>query len=540
MALFRSGTNNFYKLSLLLIAPLCFAISPLFYSYSNSDIGFNRMDLAESIGIFSLATILLFGIFYFIIDRILFASRRNERLELTGFWLTVFLLLFYVLYSPVKKFLYDLIGEGFPLAGWDVPVLIIGVDKILFPLLSGVVIGMFILVKHFRNTIPAINRFFLALGILFISISAIFSSTASHKSTETFTYPESSVHGDLHLPNIYYIILDSYSGFDVLKNYDGYDNFPFMNRLQSKGFYVAQKSRCNYPITMLSLRASLNMNFFPISAEGTNDNKFKQLCMKCVQQNNVANSLIERGYTYIPIGHYFFSKPFTNNSHIIFAKGYSESSKLWFNQLLQTPLEFTTGLLLQENDEALRKNVLLAIDLLNKSIDFNGKKFVFAHIWCPHPPNIFLADGAPSKDIPYNPKIKDKKQYTVERRKKYVEQVRFATKLAETAIDKIISSDSTAIIVLQSDHGEWNADTLPIDHDFVHDTSFIAQRMPILNAYRVPPAIRAVLYDSISPVNSFRVILNNLGIIREPLIPDSHFVVWWNQKKGALNTEEKH
>ena len=125
----------------------------------------------------------------------------------------------------------------------------------------------------------------------------------------------------------------------------------------------------------------------------------------------------------------------------------------------------------------------------------------------------------------------------MQHREKYIEQLKFTTVRIEAVIDKIIRSDSSAIIILQSDHGEWNVDTLPQLHDYTNDTSFISQRMPILNAYRVPIAIREVLYDSISPVNSFRIVLDKLGYKKEPVIPDKHFVVWWTTKKKNVKVE---
>jgi hypothetical protein len=63
------------------------------------------------------------------------------------------------------------------------------------------------------------------------------------------------------LPDIYYVIMDSYSRADVLKNKFGFDNQPFVDFLQKKGFYLPQCARSNFPTTYLSLATSMNMNY---------------------------------------------------------------------------------------------------------------------------------------------------------------------------------------------------------------------------------------------------------------------------------------
>ena len=60
-------------------------------------------------------------------------------------------------------------------------------------------------------------------------------------------------------PDIYYIILDGYASSSTLKNVYNFDNQYFIDYLISKGFYVATKSKSNYPMSMLSLASSLNM-----------------------------------------------------------------------------------------------------------------------------------------------------------------------------------------------------------------------------------------------------------------------------------------
>ncbi len=64
-----------------------------------------------------------------------------------------------------------------------------------------------------------------------------------------------------YAPDVYYIILDAYGRADVLEEMFGYDNTPFLQSLESKGFYVAECAQSNYAQTMLSLTSSLNFDY---------------------------------------------------------------------------------------------------------------------------------------------------------------------------------------------------------------------------------------------------------------------------------------
>ncbi len=61
-----------------------------------------------------------------------------------------------------------------------------------------------------------------------------------------------------HRPDIYYIILDGYARSDVMSELFGFDNRPFLERLERRGFYIAKRSTANYCQTPLSLSSSLN------------------------------------------------------------------------------------------------------------------------------------------------------------------------------------------------------------------------------------------------------------------------------------------
>jgi hypothetical protein len=75
-------------------------------------------------------------------------------------------------------------------------------------------------------------------------------------------------------PDIYFIILDGYGEQQVLQDLYGFDNKPFIDFLETKGFTIAKDSTTNYIQTFLSVASTLNMdyidhqeNFNPLSGD---------------------------------------------------------------------------------------------------------------------------------------------------------------------------------------------------------------------------------------------------------------------------------
>jgi hypothetical protein len=170
-----------------------------------------------------------------------------------------------------------------------------------------------------------------------------------------------------------------------------------------------------------------------------------------------------------------------------------------------------------------RNRMLTNLDTLAQMPDTGSPRFVFAHILLPHPPFVFNADGEP---IP--PKSFREGNYYDGTIEEYIEgyrgQLTFLNKKLATAISGIIEgSDPKPIIILQGDHGPGAY----LNWDFMEENCF-KERMSILNAYYLPDVPEGRLYDSISPVNSFRVILNTYFQTELGLLDDRSYFSLWN------------
>ena len=69
------------------------------------------------------------------------------------------------------------------------------------------------------------------------------------------------------LPNVYYLILDEYPRSDALLEYHDFNNDEFTNFLENKGFLVGSNSFSNYPMSILSIPATMNMNYINFLAD---------------------------------------------------------------------------------------------------------------------------------------------------------------------------------------------------------------------------------------------------------------------------------
>jgi hypothetical protein len=330
-------------------------------------------------------------------------------------------------------------------------------------------------------------------------------------------------------PDIYYVILDGYGRGDVYERLLHADNTPFLRALEDRGFFVADQSRSNYLQTVPSMSSSLNFRYHEAQEASMSPRDYLSKLTLLVKQNEAARFLRANGYTIVSVGsgHYLADPnpfadvefPFTN----VMALDFEGTVLTW------TPLvEFVSNGTLNQA-ESHRARVLHSLRYLKQSGTVQGPKFVFSHIVCPHPPYVFGADGGePRYDLPTM--ITDHDVIERERGKlqeMYVDQTRFLNSQLLSVIDGVLgqySTENRPIIILQADHGPalgYNG--------FVARGAWLYPRSGILNAMLVPREVETQLYESISPVNTFRVIFNGLFDAGLPLLEDHTEFHHWEE-----------
>lgn len=302
-------------------------------------------------------------------------------------------------------------------------------------------------------------------------------------------------------PNIYYIILDSYGREDLLREVYGYDNAEFVSDLQRKGFYIANNSKSNYHATYLSLASSLNLSYLD-PADGFQEKKYSA--------NHVFSFMKQNGYTtaFISSLHTDIRMSKADYHLRIGGMGDFEYKLIGLTPIpeLMNTLQLSFGSYTRH-----RERINYAFDAVEETMK-NGWKapvFVYAHILAPHPPFVFGPNGEsvqPSR--PFSTEDANvfyseggtQEEYI----KGYREQVQYINKRLLRLVNGILSrKNDFSVIILQGDHGPRSMTNL----SDIKKTN-LKEAYSILNAYYLPGNGNAALYESITPVNTFRLILD--------------------------------
>ncbi len=197
-------------------------------------------------------------------------------------------------------------------------------------------------------------------------------------------------------PDIYYIILDAYSGADVLDELYRLDNRPFLDSLRSKGFYVADESHTNYTQTIFSIPSALNFNYIDLPTGNQEDGPY---FLKRINENVLMRALKQCGYRIAVLESGFY---YTDQMEAdLYLTGSGILNELEGLLLADSP----AGILAEalnleppaESYAAHRQRVLDGFNQLKRAYQVPGPIFVFAHLITPHPPFIFDAKGAKTR-----------------------------------------------------------------------------------------------------------------------------------------------
>jgi hypothetical protein len=103
-----------------------------------------------------------------------------------------------------------------------------------------------------------------------------------------------------YLPNIYFIILDSFGRQDMINEWYGLDISDFESFLKENGFYVVSGSHSNYVTTTLSLSATLNFSYLDDYAQnaGTQSSNLAPL-QDLIASNRTVDQLRSLGYRFV-------------------------------------------------------------------------------------------------------------------------------------------------------------------------------------------------------------------------------------------------
>jgi hypothetical protein len=422
---------------------------------------------------------------------------------------TTLLIILFTSYGHLYQFLKDT-----PILG-----LIIVRHRFLAPIYGVVLVAGLWLAVRGRTTGASLTPIanLVALAILLVPAyeigSHIFSASRARRVIEAGALGNGEVfntaQGDS--PDVYYIILDAYTRGDALERDFGYDNSSFLDGLEAMGFYIAECGRSNYDITLFSLTSSLNGDYMPNLSDRLDElNMSSYSIFILINRSLIRGELENLGYQTVA---------FQTNwgwSDIRDADIYLSPSNRSLRLQTITPFEVlyaeTTAMKILFDAEHIltiagfgaqnlahrarieRQSYIL--QELPKIASIQQPTFTFAHILLPHYSYVFGPDG----EFVTDPAILgDKNSH-----EGYTGQVAFISSQILSIVQRLIdASEIPPIIVIQGDHG--------MEED---------NRLQILNAYYLPGNGEDDLYPTISPVNTFRIILNRYFGAAYDLLPD--------------------
>jgi len=386
--------------------------------------------------------------------------------------------------------------------------------------------------RDFRTTTTVLN--ITAVVLIAINLFNIASYQIRLARLDTGTPEESTEQADATspadlsaLPDIYFIIFDEYAHPDTMKEWYDYDNSEFFNSLEDKGFFIASQSKTRTPFTAQVINQVLNMEYLTPGWEWdpemgkyiereTNmiyrtDYIYNDVTLRKIAYSNVADFLKAHYYQYIVFGN--DSSLHTRVTYIeehadLYFNYHEEAATPWVSEFQEilwntTMLRpFYHHLVGVQYENASRRGTRYTLEHLKALPEVESPKFVFAHFMCPHRPFVFGAEG---EYIAYvNWKNYEDKQF-------YLGQYIFISAEIEKMVDALLEkSEIPPIIILQSDHGT-RVPSYPVGD---------SEWQKILNVMYLPGMDYSELSDSMSPVNTFRLIFNHYFGADYPLLED--------------------
>lgn len=507
------------KKRLIFLHPFLFALYPVVFLYAQNMHEYAESTIVAPLFLAALFAVIVFGITTFFLKdtaKVAICSSAIILLSLS--------------YSRLLEFVTDIAYKNTPPSSIQTIVIVVSIVLI---------VAIVYAVLKYQKYLLQINKLltFLAAFLVLYSLGEIVlfeTQTGRIFSPSSATPLETpkKVTVSKDAPDIYYFIFDRYAGPKSLQEEYDFDNSAFFNFLKNKGFYVAEHAKANYPKTFLSLGSSLNMEYLDYLTVQTNGgaSRDESLVTPLIRNGKVIQFLKERGYTIVNIGPKTWTptseNPSADKNFVmpnstypyadIFTTGFLNTTIV--APILQAVIKNPNDVSVDPDNNEHRNIAIYELGVIDEAIDIKGPKFVFVHILLPHDPFVFDRECHPISETQVN---QHDHVYN------YLQQLQCTnTKITGVINDILTKSKTPPVILLQSDEGPFPMKE-PIDASQswskASDTA-LAEKFPILSAYYFPNVPTDTLYDSISPVNSFRVLFNTYFGTDYELLPDKNYV----------------
>ncbi|MCF7820189.1 MAG: hypothetical protein K9M44_01825 [Candidatus Pacebacteria bacterium] len=409
-----------------------------------------------------------------------------------------------------------------------------------------IVFVLFYLVFDSKKAFQNLNKYLFIFGLL-VSLSFVIElgyyfynqETVNFNGEETIYLSEQEESLNSSYPDIYYLVFDAHARSDILQQLYDYNDQEFVNFLEEKGFFVAKDSHSNYPQTHLSMSSTLNLDYLDkVLVDKIDKEESDRTMLRPFLENSRVYRILDK-YNYATV-----SLPPSwggiarIKSDVVVSADKSLSD---FNRIFLQSTPFKILLSTSHAVDIYKSALFSALKVIPEVSAISDSTFIYAHVMSPHPPFLFDENGNIKKD--FNLIGKDGNHYfkvggTLEEYKQgYADQVQFIDKKIEQVVSDILvkypEGTQQPIIIIQSDHGSG----MQTNWESLENTN-LEERLAILNAYYVPEELKNKLYDSITPVNTFRLLFNHLFDQDFELLEDKLYFATWEQPFNFINVTD--
>lgn len=342
---------------------------------------------------------------------------------------------------------------------------------------------------------------------------------------DTPTAPERPADAD---PDVWHLVLDRYADAETLARVYGWDNEPFLRELESRGFFVARNAAANYQRTGHSLAATLSLEYLdPLAAAmGPATNDWVPL-YRILADHRVGRFFAGAGYRYVHLGSWW--EPTRRNRRAHENRNLRDLPEFTRNLIAgsafgRVSMEQAWGPAAGRRDQCER--IRFKFDELERLADDPARTYVLAHLLVPHPPYVIDERGE-CVDL--------ETAAARTRAENYLGQLRYANRRLLALVDRILArADRPPVIVLQADEGPWPEAYVADERVIARDAKRadwskasreeLREKVRILNALYLPGEPKPELPDTLSPVNTYRIILDRYFGTRLGMLPDRSYV----------------
>ena len=482
--------------------PFLFGIFPILSLYESS-----MKFIPETELIFPLSIILSITALFLIVFKKLFKKlfKNNHKSEI----IVSILIFFGLIYGSVYFLLDDFHIDEFDF----------GKHRYLLPIgFLIIAVGIYFILKQnndfnslhkILNLISLIMVLVIISNILYYEIS-VFKNLEIGEEIKILTNSNSK-------PDVYFILLDGYPGEDSLKKIIGFDNDEFISNMEGIGFFNQKKSYANYPHTFLSIPSMLNMKYLNYLDEMLMQTRDQSIPYSLGSNSEVITIANDLGYLTISFDSgWGFTRDIKNTDLNLCGDNQFLNSEFMINIVKRSILNPIYVKIYETDLAEMRLCVLNELPLIHDRSD--SPKFVFAHIFMPHPPYIFDEFGNLNELKTIEPNLENEINLNQDL---FLNQLKFVNHKIYDISKKIIEQNNDAIIIISSDHGtaftfegkkeNWNNAT----------NEMISERMDILFLSYTPNQEK-ILYENVhTPVNFFRVFFSHYHNLDFPILPDA-------------------